>query len=185
MHFVGPYHLGALLFETKNSITYESFHPQQCQKLCLKLIKKSTVSLEMIQNEVNIMKQFSHSSIIPLIDEFDWEDYQVVVMPYASGGDLFEFISANQGMDERAAAQVMYCALTAIKHLHSIGIWHRDIKPENFLFMDDNLKEINLVLCDLGFAKQFPLGAKSDEFLGTPNYSAPEIYKKEPCMHFF
>lgn len=106
-------------------------------------------------------------------------------MPLADGGDLLEFNRSNSPIDEVTAAQIMYSAFTAIYHLHSMGIFHRDIKPENFLFMDDNLEYIKLVLCDLGFAKHYSPGEKeSTEFLGTPYYYAPEILLRRPCMYF-
>jgi hypothetical protein len=40
--FVGPYFVGVLIQENETSLVYESFHPEKCEKLAFKLIKKSS-----------------------------------------------------------------------------------------------------------------------------------------------
>lgn len=180
--FVGPYHVGSLIMETDNSLIYESFHPQKCEKLAIKAIKKSHCTPQMIEDECDLMQQVSHPNIMHIIDSFDLPEYRCVVMPLATGGDLFEYIEQNGRMDEQMACKVMYSAFDAINHLHQMGIWHRDIKPENFLLMDSNYEDPTIYLADFGYAKRFDFGERGTDWLGTPLYAAPEIYKKQPCM---
>ena len=183
--FVGPYRLYNLIFETDNSIVYESYHPEQCKKLAIKLIKKQGVNPQIIHDECQIMSEIDCEYIMQQIDVIELPFYTAVVMPLATGGDLFEYISANGQMEEHAACQVIHTALLALQYLDSLGIWHRDIKPENFLFMDDSLSEINIVLADLGFAKHFDRDELCTDWIGTPAYAAPEIHSRTPCMYFF
>lgn len=184
-NFVGPYRLSQIIFETHNSIVFESYHPEKCLKLAVKLIKKENVKPQIIHDEWQIMSEVECDYIMPLIDMIDIPQYCALVMPLATGGDLFEYISTNGQMDEHSACQVIHIALLALDHLNNLGIWHRDIKPENFLFMDDSLSDINIKLADLGFAKHFAEGEKCVDFIGTPAYCAPEIILRKECMHFF
>ncbi|OHT04988.1 CAMK family protein kinase [Tritrichomonas foetus] len=178
--FIGPYHIGSLIIETDNSMIYESFHPSRCEKLAIKLIKKDGVNPQIIDDECLLMKEIQNDQIMHAYDIFDLLHYRCIVMPLATGGDLFEYIAANSGMEEHAACQVIHTALTAIQYLHSLDIWHRDIKPENFLLLDDSIVDPNVCLADLGYAKRIPPGEKSSDYLGTPIYAAPEIHQKIP-----
>lgn len=180
--FIGPYHIGAVIIETDNSIIYESYHPQRCEKLAIKCIKKQGVNPQIIEDECTIMLEISHNAIMHPVSDgiFNLDLYRCIVMPLATGGDLFEYVVANGPMNENSASQVMHRALQAISYLHNLGIWHRDIKLENFLLMDDSVVDPNVVLADLGFAKHFTPGEYSTDFLGTPLYAAPEIHAKQP-----
>ena len=183
--FVGPYRLSQVIFETHNSIVFESYHPERCQKLAVKLIKKDGVLAQIIHDEYQIMNEVNCEYIMPLLDQFDLPHYCALVMPLATGGDLFEYVASNGQVEEHSACQIIHTALLALRHLNNLGIWHRDIKPENFLFMDDSLTDINIVLCDLGFAKHFSENELSTDWIGTTAYCAPEILNQIPCMILF
>ena len=178
--FVGPYHVGALIFETDNSCVYESFHPMKCSKLAIKAIKKRGHSPQAIEDECNLIQEISHPNIMSAIDIIDLPDYRCIIMPLATGSDLFEFINNHDRIPEDVACKIMYSCLKAIDYIHSLGIWHRDIKPENFLLCDDDFQNPEVRLIDFGFAKRFAPGETSTDQLGTPLYAAPEIYAGRP-----
>ena len=178
--FIGPYRKGSVIMETDSSIIYESYHPQRCLKLAIKCIKKCAVPAEAIERECIIMREIDSREIINIVDIFDLDGYRCIVMPLAIGGDLYEYIKAVDYVEEETAKKIIHGALIALEYLHRGGIWHRDVKPENFLLLDDSMVDPNVVLADFGHARRFAAGEVSTEFLGSPLYAAPEIYRREP-----
>ena len=62
-----------------------------------------------------------------------------------------------------------------LKYIHGLGIVHRDLKPENLLLGNNGY----LKLADFGFAKDISVtNDRSYSLCGTPEYTAPEIYKR-------
>lgn len=63
--------------------------------------------------------------------------------------------------------------VSALSYLHSRGIMHRDLKPENVLLDADG----HIRLTDFGLAKEnmHEEGERSNSFIGTMEYMAPEI----------
>merc|ERR1719336_135752 len=103
-------------------------------------------------------------------------------MECAPRGDLFEYIRINRGLrkktDSSAVHRIFVDMVSALEHMHSIGICHRDIKPENILF-DYNYTPR---LADMGFSKVFRQNnqrIKLHEQLGSRGYHAPEIVREK------
>jgi serine/threonine protein kinase len=49
---------------------------------------------------------------------------------------------------------VLYQLLSAVKHMHSLGIAHRDLKPANILL--PNKDRLDIKVCDFGLAREMP-----------------------------
>lgn len=89
--------------------------------------------------------------------------------PYAKN-DLFD---ALIGFDMRQKLLVAYGATRSIQACAQEGIVHHDIKQENFLCDVVNGNPL-VYLADFGFAND--VGKDSLAMVGTPSYTAPEIY---------
>eukprot|EP00963_Diacronema_lutheri_P007808 scaffold676_cov316-Pavlova_lutheri.AAC.35 len=107
------------------------------------------------------------------------------VMELCTGGELFDRLQKSGTLSEEEARMVALKTLSALKHMHSLGIAHRDVKPENLVY-ESWEKDAELKLIDFGFAKSRhklqPAGqnlrGETDMFrtrLGSPNYVAPEV----------
>jgi serine/threonine protein kinase len=185
--YVGCYRLGALILETNTAHIYESFHPYRCEKLAVKCLKRDRGREKEIDTECQLMTCLSHESIIPLVDLPEPDaDFCYLVIPYAVGGDAYNYLNDRGPMEESMACIVIGQVLQGVSYLHHQGVWHRDIKPENILLMDESAVEPRAVLADFGSAKRFPLGQMSTEHcVGTDNYRAPELLNRQPCMFQF
>nr|CAI6412173.1 CLL_HP1_G0004520.mRNA.1.CDS.1 [Saccharomyces cerevisiae] len=61
-----------------------------------------------------------------------------IILEMADGGDLFDKIEPNVGVDSDVAQFYFQQLVSAINYLHvECGVAHRDIKPENIL-LDKN-----------------------------------------------
>ena len=77
---------------------------------------------------------------------FEDEEIVYLVLEFASGGTLFDYVQKRRGLSEREAFIYFLQSCLAVDTLHKNNIIHRDIKPENLLM--DNSKKLKL--CDFG-----------------------------------
>lgn len=131
---------------------------------------------EVTQEVVTQSKCCGHANILKVIDCNISKDYLWIAMEMADGGDLFDKIEPDIGVDPEVAQFYFRQLLNALDYLHEhCGVAHRDIKPENILLDKDG----NLKLADFGLASQFRRkdGTKrvARDQRGSPPYLAPEI----------
>lgn len=81
-------------------------------------------------------------------------------------------------MEEAEARRYFLQLVDVVSHMHSQGYVHRDIKPENLLVDTDG----TLILTDFGFARQFDYKKRLDEWVGTLQYTSPEIVSQTPYI---
>uniref|UniRef100_A0A914X435 non-specific serine/threonine protein kinase n=2 Tax=Plectus sambesii TaxID=2011161 RepID=A0A914X435_9BILA len=123
--------------------------------------------------EVKIMKQLDHPNIVKLYQVLETESTLYLVMEYASGGEVFDYLVAHGRMKEKEARAKFRQIVSAVQYLHQKNIIHRDLKAENLLLDSD----MNIKIADFGFSNQFALGSKLDTFCGSPPYAAPELFQ--------
>ena len=77
-----------------------------------------------------------------------------MIMEYARGGELFEYIVNRKRVREKEAAKFLLQLISGIEYLHKLGICHRDLKPENLLMDDYN----NIKIVDFGLSNTYRPG---------------------------
>ena len=134
-----------------------------------------------IMNEIELMKNLKHFSVVRILDVFETEKYILLVMENVLGGDLLTFIKKRTKLPEKTARFIFKQLLQSLKYIHSKNIVHRDIKLDNILIDLNN----NIKLCDFGVGKYL---ANNNEILfdqcGTPAYIAPEVMSGEGYVGF-
>ncbi|WKY09390.1 hypothetical protein Q1695_002057 [Nippostrongylus brasiliensis] len=146
------------------------------QEVAIKIIDKTALnpsSLQKLFREVKIMKQLDHPNIVKLYQVMENEQTLYLVLEYASGGEVFDYLVAHGRMKEKEARVKFRQIVSAVQYLHSKNIIHRDLKAENLLLDAD----MNIKIADFGFSNQFTLGNKLDTFCGSPPYAAPELFQ--------
>jgi serine/threonine protein kinase len=129
-----------------------------------------------IRNEIRMLESVSHSAILnPVAHVRD----RALVFPFAAGGDLLSVIEQCV-LTESTAKRLFFRIAEALAELHSHRIWHRDIKPENILLLGDPLDPDAAVLSDFGLARKVESGICDDEWVGSLQYAAPELLRKDP-----
>ena len=131
---------------------------------------------ELTFNEVVMMREFRHPSIVSLLDCHLVEEQLWVVMEFMEGGSLTEIVTTVR-MREKEAAAVCAQVLSALAFLHSLGVIHRDIKSDSILLSLDGTAKLS----DFGFCAQVTAKTKQRQSLvGTPYWMAPEMVARLP-----
>jgi len=63
-------------------------------------------SRQKVMQEVYILRKIRHSNIIRLYEVFESEKHFLMVMEYANGGDLLQYVKKNKRLDEEKAKKI-------------------------------------------------------------------------------
>ncbi|XP_024292981.1 MAP/microtubule affinity-regulating kinase 3 isoform X3 [Oncorhynchus tshawytscha] len=146
------------------------------REVAIKIIDKTQLnpnSLQKLFREVRIMKLLNHPNIVKLFEVIETERTLYLVMEYASGGEVFDYLVAHGRMKEKEARAKFRQIVSAVQYCHQKHIVHRDLKAENLLLDAD----MNIKIADFGFSNEFTMGNKLDTFCGSPPYAAPELFQ--------
>jgi len=120
------------------------------------------------------MSQLAHPNLVKFREIFEGPECYFVVMDLVTGGELFDRIIELQRYTEKDAVNVMYQALSGLKHMHDLHIAHRDLKPENLLLSSKD-SNADIKIADFGFATKITDDTECLQLVGTPPYFAPEL----------
>ena len=84
-------------------------------------------------------------------ESVETEKHIGIILEYASGGELFDYILNHRYLKDNAARKLFAQLVSGVGYLHKKGIVHRDLKLENLL-LDRNR---NIIITDFGFANTF------------------------------
>uniref|UniRef100_A0A8C4T6Y3 non-specific serine/threonine protein kinase n=1 Tax=Erpetoichthys calabaricus TaxID=27687 RepID=A0A8C4T6Y3_ERPCA len=125
----------------------------------------ATLLISYLFREVRIMKILNHPNIVKLFEVIETEKTLYLVMEYASGGEVFDYLVAHGRMKEKEAR-------AKFRQVSPLLI-HRRCSAENLLLDAD----MNIKIADFGFSNEFTIGNKLDTFCGSPPYAAPELFQ--------
>ena len=115
--------------------------------------------------------------IIPIYEAGEADGVLFIAMRFVGGGDLRLLLEREVVLPPDRAAEFLSPVASALDAAHGAGLVHRDVKPANILVDERPGRPDHLYLSDFGVSK----GAVSSvsvtgagQFLGTPDYSAPE-----------
>ncbi|PLB39936.1 putative serine/threonine protein kinase (Kin4) [Aspergillus candidus] len=134
-------------------------------QVAIKLIRRETLGsnpsrLPKIYREIAILRDLAHPNIVRLHEMVETDRHIGIIMEYASGGELFDYILNNRYLKDNSARRLFAQLVSGVGYLHKKGIVHRDLKLENLL-LDRNR---NIIITDFGFANTFdPFDELGDE----------------------
>uniref|UniRef100_A0A8C8I7E9 non-specific serine/threonine protein kinase n=1 Tax=Oncorhynchus tshawytscha TaxID=74940 RepID=A0A8C8I7E9_ONCTS len=143
------------------------------REVAIKIIDKTQLNPNSLQKVRILPTDLSLFYIVKLFEVIETERTLYLVMEYASGGEVFDYLVAHGRMKEKEARAKFRQIVSAVQYCHQKHIVHRDLKAENLLLDAD----MNIKIADFGFSNEFTMGNKLDTFCGSPPYAAPELFQ--------
>lgn len=152
-------------------------HASSGAQVAVKVIEKARLdahTLRMVRREVMVMKLLDHPHIVALHEVLEGPEHVFIVMEYAPGGEVIDFVIAHGRLQEKLARQLFRQVVAAMAYCHALHVIHRDLKPENLLLDAD----FRIKIIDFGLSNVYVPGQFLKTFCGSPTYSAPELIEQ-------
>ena len=152
----GDYILGQTVGEGEFGKVKMGWKKDSSVQVAIKLIRKESLQsnasrLPKIYREISILRELQHPNIVRLHEFVETERHMGIILEFASGGELFDYILNHRYLKDPAARRLFAQLVSGVGYLHKKGIVHRDLKLENLL-LDRNK---NIIITDFGFANTF------------------------------
>ncbi|ORY53140.1 kinase-like protein, partial [Rhizoclosmatium globosum] len=138
------------------------------QIVAIKVLDLDTDDEEIVdvQKEISVLSHIDNDYITRYHGSYLVGTKLWIVMDYAAGGSLRNWLLKSGAIEERCIAIIAREILYALIYLHkSVKIIHRDIKAANILITDNG----HVKLCDFGVAGHMSTsGVRRNSFVGTP-----------------
>jgi serine/threonine protein kinase len=176
------YRIERLIGEGGMGNVYLGVHTLIGRKVAIKALNpglaKNPEIRERFKNEASMLSQLHHPNIVQLYDYVEMDDGIFLVMEYAEGQPLDEYIEKVTGpIPEEKALPLFAKILDGVAYAHKKNVVHRDIKPSNIIVNAEGKVKI----LDFGIAKIIGDSnhklTKTGTKLGTVLYMSPEQVK--------
>jgi serine/threonine-protein kinase len=133
--------------------------------------------------EARAVAAVDHPHIIPVYEAGEADGVQFIAMRFVAGGTLQRVIRDHGALLPRRAAAFISQVASALDAAHALGLVHRDVKPGNILVDARRGGPEHTYLTDFGIARAMLSAGtltNAGQFLGTPDYAAPEQINGHP-----
>jgi Protein kinase domain len=175
----GRYRVVALLGRGGMGEVYRADDLTLDQPVALKFLPASAIAdparLARFHNELRLARQVSHKNVCRVYDLGEADGHRFLTMEYVDGEDLGTLLRRIGRIPHDKAVQIARQLCAGIAAAHDRGVLHRDLKPANVMI--DGQGEVRVT--DFGIATAS--ADAPEEFVGTPQYMAPEQFRGEPA----
>ena len=151
--------------------------------VALKLLTGDEGVQQRFAREARAVAAVDHPHIIPLYEAGEANGVLFIAMRFVAGDDLRVVVGREGSLRSRRAVAFLSPVASALDAAHDAGLVHRDVKPANMLVDVGPGRPEHVYLSDFGLARGvWSLGGptRAGQFLGTPDYAAPEQINGRP-----
>ncbi|MER6732725.1 serine/threonine-protein kinase [Streptomyces puniciscabiei] len=158
---------------------------QPGETVAIKVLKEELASdpdiVMRFLRERSVLLRLTHPNIVRVRDLVVEGDLLALVMDLVDGPDLHRYLRESGPLTPVAAALMTAQIADALAASHADGVVHRDLKPANVLLAQQD-GQMHPMLTDFGIARlaDSPGLTRTQEFVGTPAYVAPESAEGRP-----
>lgn len=139
---------------------------------------------DMFQREASMLMKLSHPQIARVIDHFQENERDYLMLEYIPGVTLREYVRRHGPQTEARVTDWARQIAEILQYLHNQDppVIHRDLTPDNLMITPSG----KIVLIDFGAANQF-LGTATGTIVGKQFYISPEQFrgKAEPASDIY
>ena len=173
------YEVLGVVGEGAYGIVYKCKNKETGKYVAIKKFKETEDELvqKTMKRELKMLQQLKHENIVEFQESFTYKGNLFLVFEYCEKNLLEVLEESPDGLSPKLIKSFIYQMCKAIAYMHKNNMIHRDIKPENLL-IDENL---NLKLCDFGFARKVKLNKNNNninemtDYVATRWYRSPEL----------
>ncbi|HEX9180582.1 MAG TPA: response regulator [Burkholderiales bacterium] len=184
---IGKYEVQGRIGEGGVAIVYQGYDPVIQRTVALKALSRSLLGpaerdfiLQRFRREAQSAGRLVHPNIVAVFEYGEDEEFAFIAMEFVIGETLERHLQHNPRPDPIWIREFAAQLLDALEYSHSHGVVHRDIKPANIMVM----KEGRIKVSDFGIARiETSATTQGSEWVGTPNYMAPEQFQGQPADH--
>ena len=110
---------------TNEKVKLRAKPPQVAVKILEKERIHDVADVERVAREIHILKLIRHPNIIQLYEIIETPKQLYLIMEYASGGELFDYIVAQGRVKDPDSCRFFQQILAGIEYIHKLNIVHR------------------------------------------------------------
>jgi len=175
---VGQGGMGAVYKAADTRISGKTWAIKELSEAALVDPQERQQALHAFRQEAEMLARLEHPNLPKVVDCFEDNGRQYLVMDYVDGETLEHTLGRELGpLPESRVVDwaLQLCDVLAYLHAQQPPIIFRDLKPDNIML--DKAGKIKLI--DFGIARFFKAGKSKDTIaIGTRGYAAPEQYGK-------
>jgi serine/threonine protein kinase len=173
------YNIESEIARGKYGVVFKATSKKTKEEVAVKVMLKKGNKKDDVEREVQVLKKLTHPNILGFHDYEECGAEYVLVMELLHGGELFDYLTQKDFLNEGEATDYMKQILEGMAYTHSQKIVHLDLKPENIVLKDRTAKQLKVI--DFGTAQDLSINPKPTVMVGTPEFIAPEVLNLEPC----
>ncbi len=163
------------------AVVFRALDERLSRPVALKILSPAVASDEMFRQrfirESRAAAAVDDPHIIPVFEAGEADRVLFIAMRLVRGGDITTLIRQEGPLAAGRAAAIISPIASSLDAAHEAGLVHRDVKPANMLLDIRPGRPDHVYLSDFGLSKgAMGLSAitATGQFLGTPDYMAPE-----------